>query len=182
MVRAFEDVAFNLRPGIVGPVVLTQYGYHIILVERVQPAEVKARHILFSPQVSDSDIAAAHGRADSVAALIRAGASADSLARIYGDTTEPRTIDAADRTQMQTGYAEALTGAQKDSVVGPFQLEPTAPTRTRFVVVRVSDVQPEREYTFEEVREQIRQRLTQDRGIRNLLDDLRRHAYVDVRL
>lgn len=182
MVRAFEEVAFNLRPGVVSPVVQTPYGFHIILVERVLPAEVKARHILFAPQVSDSDIAAARRLADSVVAAIRRGANADSLARLYGDSTEPRTIEGADRTQLQGAYAQQLAGVQGDTLIGPFQIDPDTPTRTRFVVAQVTDVQPERQYTFDEVREQMRQGLVREKGIRNLLDDLRRRTYVDLRL
>ena len=39
-------------------------------------------------------------------------------------------------------------------VVGPFALNPEVPTRSRFVVALVTDVQAERQFTFEEVRDQ----------------------------
>jgi peptidyl-prolyl cis-trans isomerase SurA len=182
MVRQFEEVAFAIRPGVVSPVVPSPFGYHVIMVDRIQSAEVKARHILFTPAIGPAELAAARALADSVAALIRGGASADSLARLYGDSAEPRQIGPADRTQMDSTYARAMADADSGAVVGPFAVNPELPTRTRFVVAHVTDVQPERQFTFEEVRDQLRGGLLRERGIRNLITDLRRQTYVDVRL
>jgi peptidyl-prolyl cis-trans isomerase SurA len=182
MVRQFEEVAFAIRPGVVSPVVTTPFGYHLILVDRVQSAEVKARHILITPAIGAPELAAARALADSLATLVRSGASADSLARLYGDSTEPRQIGPADRTQMDSAYGRAMAEVVTGSVVGPFALNPDIPARSRFVVALVTDVQPERQFTFEEVRDQLRGGLLRERGIRNLIADLRRQTYIDVRL
>jgi peptidyl-prolyl cis-trans isomerase SurA len=186
MVRPFEEVAFALRPGAVSPVVRTQYGYHLIMVERIQAAEIKARHILFSPDIHADDLASARRLADSLAVLVRAGASIDSLARIHGDTSETRTIGPVDRAALRRNLPayDAVLGETPalGQVIGPFPAEPASPERTRFVVLQVSDIQPQRDYTFEEAREEMRSRLIRQQGIRNLVNDLRRQIYVDIRL
>ncbi|MFL5488739.1 MAG: peptidylprolyl isomerase, partial [Gemmatimonadaceae bacterium] len=51
LVPEFEAMMFALRPGEVSPVIETAFGYHIIRVDRVQSAEVKARHILIAPVI-----------------------------------------------------------------------------------------------------------------------------------
>jgi peptidyl-prolyl cis-trans isomerase SurA len=181
MVRQFEEAAFSLRPGVIGPVVESPFGYHIILVDRVQAGEVKARHILFTPAIGDAERALARHLADSLAPLVRAGADADSLARLYGDSAEPRTVGPADRTQMDSTYARALGEATVGTVAGPFEVD-AGGGRVRYVIAQVTDVQPERAFSFEEVRDNLRQSLLRERGIRNLVADLRRQTYVDIRL
>jgi putative ABC transport system permease protein len=57
-----------------------------------------------------------------------------------------------------------------------------SPAAVPRVVAQVTDVQPERAFAFEEVRDQLRTGLLRERGIRNLIQDLRRATYIDVRL
>ena len=182
MVRPFEEAAFALRPNVPSPVVQTEYGFHIILVDRVQPGQVKARHILFAPAVSDSERAQARRFADSVAVLLRAGISADTLAKLYGDSGESVNVGPADRTQLPSGYAQALADVRAGQVVGPTALNPETPERPRWLVALISDVQPEREPTFEDKRADVRSALLDQRGLEHLLADLKKRAFVSIRL
>lgn len=182
MVRQFEEVAFALRPGIVSPPVRTEYGYHLILVDRILPGEIKARHILIKPVITNTEGAAARARADTVATLLRGGANLDSLLRVYGDSGELRQLGPTLRDSLPTGYREALANAQTGQIVGPAPMTPETPLNSRWLVVQVVSSQGAHTASYEEVRDRIRLQLIDQRGMRNMLDDLRKRTYIDIRL
>lgn len=52
-VKEFKDVAFSLGEGEISEPFETEYGYHIIMVEKIKGQEVELRHILMIPKVSN---------------------------------------------------------------------------------------------------------------------------------
>ncbi|WNM19043.1 peptidylprolyl isomerase [Flavobacterium capsici] len=52
-VKEFKDVAFSLGEGEISEPFETEYGYHIIMVEKIKGQEVELRHILMMPKVSN---------------------------------------------------------------------------------------------------------------------------------
>lgn len=55
-VKEFKDVAFSLAEGEISEPFETEYGYHIIMVEKIKGQDVELRHILLIPKVSEAAI------------------------------------------------------------------------------------------------------------------------------
>jgi peptidyl-prolyl cis-trans isomerase SurA len=182
LVPEFEGMMFALRPGEVSPVIETAFGYHIIKVDRVQSAEVKARHILISPVIDSSDVARAKVEADSVAVQWRRGVSYDSLlARHHDPTEEKGVLQPFNRDSLPASYQAALTGARAGTITNAFQLA-NPRGQPKFAVLQVVTAADAGEYNASEIREQIRAQLSDERSIRQLLDDLRKQTYVSIRM
>ena len=182
LVPEFERMMFALRPGDVSPVIETAFGYHIIRVDRVQSAEVKARHILIAPVIDSADVVAARVEADSVAAQWRRGVSYDSLVARHHDATEEKgVLQPFNRDSLPASYQAALTGAKPGQITNPFQLA-NPRGAPKFAVIQVVTATEAGEYDQAEIRDQIRAQLADERSIRGLLDELRKQTYVSLRM
>ncbi|MGQ0715635.1 MAG: peptidylprolyl isomerase [Gemmatimonadaceae bacterium] len=183
LVPEFEYVIFQLGPGQLSPVFETSFGFHIARVDRVQPAEVKARHILIRPKLDSIDVAAARARADSVANAWRAGASLDSLVARFHDPIEERSIpNPFPRNQLPEPYQKAVEGHQANDILDPFEIPDAARDVPKFVIVQITSMEPEREPSLGEFRQQIREQLAQQKAVRRLFENLREATFVSVRI
>ncbi len=65
-VKEFKDVAFSLQEGEISEPFETDFGYHIIYVEKIRGQELDLRHILLIPEIPQSAIETAVKELDSI--------------------------------------------------------------------------------------------------------------------
>ncbi len=182
MVAEFDRVAFSLPDDQVSPPFRSAYGWHIMRVDRQRPGEVKARHILVQPSSGPDDIGSTIERAAEVIERIEAGETFDDLADEYGheDRIPIRlpSISRDELNQLPQGYAEALADVAEGQMLEPFQVVVNTP---HIAIVRVKEIREAGEFTFEDVRDQIRDRLSQQKSLDRIWQRLREESYVDIR-
>lgn len=183
MVPEFEAWMFALRPGTLSPVIETVFGYHIIRVERVKPAEVKASHILIRWKIDSTRVAAAKVEADSVLTAWKNGASFDSLVAHHHDPREEKgSLQPFPRDSLPRSYAEAFAGKGAKDFAGPFAIEDRSNNTSKFVVAQLLTATEGGEFTIADLRDRIREQLAYEFSIRRLLDEFRKETYVSIRL
>ena len=176
-VEDFEEVAFQTPPGAIGPPVETEFGYHLILVERVRGGERRVRHILVQPEVTASDVEANDARAESFAARLRAGETMADLGQ------EPDTVDLPIEQIAQTSQelAAAIQYAEVGAVVGPVRFEDPR-GGNGWTLARVLGTTSGGVADFLEFRDLIVERLSSQRLTERVVEGLRSRAHVEVRL
>ena len=158
----------------------TPFGYHIIRVDRVQAAEVKARHILIAPMIDSADVAAREGRSGH--AWPRSGVAAYRTIRWSRSiTTRPKRREFCSRSPR-----DSLPASYRRRSLAPRRA--TSPRRSswriraaqpKYAVLQVVTLTDAGEYNEAEVRDQIRAQL-----VRRAIDQAaaRRAAKADLRV
>jgi peptidyl-prolyl cis-trans isomerase SurA len=91
MAKEFKDNAFAMLEGEISEPFETDFGYHILMVEKIRGQEVDVRHVLLFPEVSQAAIDVAENKLDTLRTSIVAGnISFADAARRYSDEKETR--------------------------------------------------------------------------------------------
>lgn len=91
-VKEFKDVAFSLNEGEISKPFQTEFGYHIILVEKIRGQEIELRHILLTPKITDEALKEAKEKANLVRQrIVDKEISFADAARSMSDEKETRT-------------------------------------------------------------------------------------------
>ena len=91
-VKEFKDVAFRLAEGEISEPFETEFGYHIILVEKIIGQDIELRHIVMSPKVTTAATNEALEKIESIKSKIEKGEiSFEEEAKASSDDKDTRT-------------------------------------------------------------------------------------------
>ncbi|MCZ6595251.1 MAG: peptidylprolyl isomerase [Bacteroidetes bacterium] len=91
MAKEFKDVAFSLLEGEVSEPFETEFGWHLLTVDKVRGQELDVRHIIVFPDVSQATIDTARAKIDSIrVSIIAEKIDFATAARIYSSEKETR--------------------------------------------------------------------------------------------
>ena len=150
MVREFREVAFSLQEGEISDPFETDFGYHIIKLEKVRGQEYDVSHILLVPKVSDQAVKEAKERIEKIRSRIVAGdISFADAAKESSDEKETRG-DGGQLINPQTqDYNFELTRMDpelysqiqnlKDNEVSLVQTETDRTGKVKFKILMVTD-------------------------------------------
>ncbi len=177
-VPEFEEIAFRWSPGRVSSPVETEFGYHLITVERVRGGERRVRHILIQPEIMQTDIEENDARVKDFGMRLEAG---EVMADLSDQTSDTLELSLAEIAQISEEYAFAMQDAGPNEVIGPIPLvDPRA--ENSWGIARVLEVKAAGLSQFEEVRDLIEERLKSQRLSEIVVEGLRNRTYMEIRL
>jgi peptidyl-prolyl cis-trans isomerase SurA len=149
-VKEFKEVAFSLNEGEISKPFETEFGYHIILVEKIRGQELELRHILMSPKVSEEALKEARERAITIRKRIVDGEiTFAEAARTLSDEKEtranggvllnPKTLDSKfELTRMDPALYSQISSL-KDNEISQPTLDEDQKGQKRYKLLMVSN-------------------------------------------
>lgn len=90
-VKEFKDIAFSLQEGEISEPFETEFGYHIIYLEKIRGQDLEIRHILLKPKVTSASLKEAREKAELVRKRIAdKELTFEEAARKFSDEKETR--------------------------------------------------------------------------------------------
>ncbi|WP_411767974.1 peptidylprolyl isomerase [Winogradskyella sp. A3E31] len=159
MVKEFRDVAFSLQEGEISEPFETDFGYHIILLEKIRGQEYEVRHILIRPDITQEAIQAAKDEIDKVReSIVNGDIEFAAAAREFSDEKETKFEGGKLTNPITQDFNFELTKMEpevyaqiqnlKDGEISEVLQDEDRINRIKFKIITVSDRIDEHEANF----------------------------------
>ncbi|OGF98230.1 MAG: hypothetical protein A2Z86_02750 [Candidatus Glassbacteria bacterium GWA2_58_10] len=184
MVIEFEEAAFSMKVGEVR-MVQTKYGWHLIQVESRRQKEVKARHVLAATRITEDDWAKARELAESLRQRALNGEDFYKLAKENSEETtglieSPNftVLENIQPAEFKTALQGELTPVPNSNrrISGLVEMKPNG-----YLLMCELDRKEAAPLNFEDIRQQVIERLQYTKAIEAYVEELRKKTYIDIR-
>lgn len=194
MVKEFRDVAFSLEEGEISDPFQTDFGYHIVYLEKIRGQEYDVRHILIRPEVTQEAILKAKTKIDTIRArIVRGEIKFADAARELSDEKEtkqdggqlinPQTQDYNFELTKMDPELYAQIQNLKDSEVSLVLQDEDRINRIKFKILMVTDRIDEHEADFSRDYLKIKNLAVQEKQYKEIgkwQDDKIKDTYINV--
>ena len=194
MVKEFRDVAFSMQEGEISDPFESDFGYHIIYLEKIRGQEYDVRHILLRPEVTQAAIKEAKEKIDLIRKRIVDGEiTFGQAAREFSDEEEtrndggqlinPRTQDYSfELTKIDTELYTQIQNLKDDEISLVIQDEDRV-NPIKFKILTVTDRVNEHEADFAKDYLKIKNLTEQDeqfKAIEKWVDEKIMDTYINI--
>ncbi|WP_317042086.1 peptidylprolyl isomerase [Winogradskyella aurantia] len=150
MVKEFRDVAFSLQEGEISDPFETDFGFHIILLEKIRGQEYDVRHILIRPDLTQEAIQKAKDEIEKVRKMLVEGeVTFAEAAREFSDEKETKFEGGQLTNPITQDFNFELTKMEpelyaqiqdlKDGEISPIYQDEDRINRIKFKILTVTD-------------------------------------------
>ncbi|MBU2945140.1 peptidylprolyl isomerase [Zobellia uliginosa] len=193
--KTFKDVAFSLAEGEVSEPFETQFGYHIIFIEKIRGQELDLRHILIQPKISQTALDEVKKELDTIRKHIMEGKySFADAARNFSDEKEtkfdggllrnPTNFDSRfELTKMDPALYNQVRSLKDDEISYPLLEEDPRGGGPKYKILKVTNRYDEHEADFSKDYIKIQQLAKtekQYKAIKKWMDEHIEDTYISV--
>lgn len=178
MLPQVERVAFLLNPGEVSGAIRTEIGFFIVKLEEVRLGKIHLKEILISMQPGVDDIERARELAHDLAGKLREGGDFAEAASMYSSDTETKQrggiIGDFTLEDIPEKYLEVIGDLEPGGVSEPFE------SGHGWEMLKVLEKNPPRPYELEDIEENIRASLAQEKAFEEFIEKMKGKTYIEV--